>query len=93
MRHECIITGVWLVEEPPMKNVTPLGIPGDLFVMGDVYIVNANPNAAPCILDEAKSRIIYMNERHWDRRGVYVVGKMDATLNQNAIDYINGKPL
>ena len=87
MQAECIITGVFLVEESPL-NIQPLGIPGDLFQIGDMYIINCNPNAQFDVVDEAKARIIYMNERHWDRRAVYVISKADATLNQNAIDYI-----
>jgi hypothetical protein len=90
MQAECIITGVWLVEEPPMNNVVPMGVPGDLFVLGDVYIINVNPNAERQLMDEARAKIIFMNERHWERRSVYVIDKEDATLNQNAIDYIKG---
>lgn len=85
---ECIITGVILVEESPMKNVHPMGRNGDLFAHGDTYIINVNPNCEPYLVDEARAKIIYMNERHWERRSVYVVNKADATLNQNAIDYI-----
>lgn len=91
MQAECIITGVFLVEEPPMRNVVPMGRPGDLFQLGDVYIINVNPNSEPDILNEATAKIIFMNERHWDRRSVYVIDKRDATLNQNAADYIRGK--
>ncbi len=90
MQAECIITGVFLVEEPPMNNVKPMGRPGDLFQIGDIYLINVNPNAEPMLLDEATARIIFMNERHWERRSVYVIDKADATLNQNAIDYIGG---
>ncbi len=72
-----------------MRNVVPMGRPGDLFVLGNVYLINVNPNSEPMILDEARHRIIFMNERHWNRRDVYVIAKDEATLNQNAIDYIN----
>lgn len=73
-----------------MNHVIPMGRPGDLFELGDVYIINVNPNAEPVVLDEARMKIIFMNERHWDRRSVYIIDKADATLNQNAIDYIKG---
>jgi len=91
MQAECIITGVMLADSRPTPNVIPLGVPGDLFVLGDTYIVNVNPNAEPMVLDEARARIIFTNNLAWERRAVYVIAVEDATLNQNAADYIQGK--
>ncbi len=88
MNAQCIITGVVLVEEPPHGN--PMGRPGDLFDFGDMYVINVNPNSERMPVNEATARIIYMNHAHWERRSVYVIPKTDATLNQNAIDYIKG---
>ena len=88
---ECIITGVIVVDGPPMKGVTPVGVPGDLFQQGDMYIVNANPNATWEKVDKARARIIYMAGSNWERRSVYVIAKEDAILNQNALDYIGGR--
>lgn len=84
---ECIITGCYLVAGNKKVH-------GDLHAGGQCYVFNA-------VLDEHgqaswlhgpfeeghRALLIHPNADYWERRGVIVIPKMNATLNQGAADY------
>jgi hypothetical protein len=81
---ECIITGVVIIPDACEQ----IGYPADLFVMGDVYIVNANMKSGMPV--EPTHRTITMVGDYWERNGVHVVHKSQAVLNPAATAYIQG---
>lgn len=82
---ECIITGVVLVPEACEQ----VGYPGDLFIMDDTYIINANTRGEPMPIGPA-ARTITLVGNYWERNGVYVAHTSQAVLNPAAQAYIKG---
>ena len=80
-RPQCIITGCSLRTGFERWN-------GDLFELGDVYIFNANPNSR----HDASEPPFYSKELSvadcFERRAVFVVAKSAASLNDEALAYI-----
>ena len=79
---ECIITGRSLFA----PELDECHVNGDLFVLGDCYIFNANPQMlGPRDYTYGKQVRV---SAHFARRHVYVFAKSAAELNDAAKEYI-----
>lgn len=84
MKADCICTGIILVEDDCAYN-------GDLFQMGDTYIVNCNEASAMSasdVMSVAGVRAITPTGDYWTRKGVYVMKVAEAELSKAAKEYI-----
>ena len=79
---ECIITGCSLFA----PDLAECHVNGDLFVLGDCYIFNANPQMLGP-RDYTYTKQVRVSA-HFARRHVYVFAKAAAELNDAAKEYI-----
>ena len=83
---KCIITGCSLVDTGERW------VSGDLFDAGTHYVFNGNYNNTKCVPQWVVGGPIYGRQLHpisyWERRGVFVILKEDANLNEAAKQYI-----
>lgn len=100
MRHpECIITGCGLQDDARGTQYW-----GDLHQLGDVWIFNAvtDPKGQPIPQPYRDPKgpvcpsFLIVREAPWEnyfqRRGVFVIPKSEADLNDTATNYIKGAP-
>jgi len=88
MSLPCVITGCALVHHGRW-------IAGDLFDAGDHWVFNGNwnrsePNEPTWItrMDACHYRCRFEPTDWFERRGVFVIHKSNANLNQDALEYI-----
>lgn len=84
MIPQCVITGV-IIQYPEGTRFN-----ADLFDYGSVWIVNANMGSGYVEhFPSPEERVIHVhNYDFFERRGVHVIQKSEATLSQAAIAYI-----
>lgn len=87
---KCLITGCYFVH--PQDEVA---VWGDLHELGDCYIFSAVVASMAAAwqsiydIDKAQKQVVvHYGSRFFDRRGVLVIAKSDATLNQAAQEYL-----
>lgn len=85
MAIQCIITGCALVAGARW-------VAGDLFDAGSCYIFNGNHEDGLPLWCPLPPHYTKRLEPHdwWEKRGVFVIEKTKANLNQAAASYING---
>ena len=89
----CIITGIALVAVDGLHAVA-----GDLFDCGTHYVFNGNwergkgdnysPKPAWLPVDQLPYNRRMAPTTYWERRGVFVIPKGEANLNQAAQEYL-----
>lgn len=88
MTIQCVITGCALISHTHW-------IAGDLFDAGNVYIFHGNYNhkeKEPTWLEMPSRYIKILEPKEWfERRGVFVIEKTKANLNDKALAYIRGE--
>lgn len=83
MIADCICTGIILIEDDCAYR-------GDLFQMGDTYIVNCVDVAMPAIEATVAPEVRWIRPKndYWTRKGVFVIKVADAELSHAANAYI-----
>lgn len=98
---KCLITGITLIEENPNKTYGYMWR-GDLFSLGDCYIINCNPTShsqwtglTVGELETGKTITLDIDSSgnsYFQRNGVFTCLKTSVTFNQVAKDYIASAP-